>query len=146
MQGKEPKVTEIILRETIWMFSFISRLIIKAMLSRKCGTSESTNRSKYKMSPEILLQVCSNDLSIKVSKIFDEGSKSFRKKKVFRPIRWGEEEDSQHLIHIIYKNWLSWLTLMKMFKLKHQCFQKKNLGQYLHSLGVDEDLLADGKH
>lgn len=50
------------------------------MLSRKCGTSESTNRSKYKMSPEILLQVCSNDLSIKVSKIFDEGSKSFQKK------------------------------------------------------------------
>ena len=47
------------------------------MLSRECGTSESTNRSKYKMSPEIFLQVSSNDLSIKVSKLFDEGVKVF---------------------------------------------------------------------
>ena len=59
------------------MFYFYFKTYYKAMLSRECGTSESTNRSKYKMSPEIFLQVCSNDLSIKVSKLFDEGVKVF---------------------------------------------------------------------
>lgn len=60
------------------MFYFYFKTYYKAILSRECGTSESTNRSKYKMSPEIFLQVCSNDLLIKVSKLFNEGSKSFQ--------------------------------------------------------------------